>query len=184
MQIKQFNGEAARSARLALGLSQGAIARDTLVSRPELSRFENGWLVLSDDKCDSLIEFFEEQGATFESIEPAVEQPHSAGGPANPSHANACHRILDGVCVAPGLPDDLAESLANELQEHQAWLDQHLPTRFRPPTWFASDKETEAMRRMARATMLLRQLQGRASAEDGALESHLDLKLRVPADDH
>lgn len=180
MQIKQFNGEAARSARIALGMSQGAVARDTLVSRPELSRFENGWLVLPDEKRRSLFEFLGVRLPHSSCAVSPASDPSSEDFNRSESLQESSSRILDGVCVAPALRDEVVDRLANELHEHQDWMDTNLAGRFRASAFFVSELETEAMRRMASAMLLLRALQGRTSNEVGSLQSYLLKKLALP----
>ena len=56
--------ERVRKARLELGISQAALARETRINRTVLSGFETGQLGLKGDCAERLIEFFKQRGVS------------------------------------------------------------------------------------------------------------------------
>src|SRR5437667_7811467 len=107
-----------RDARLALGLSQGRVARDTGISRSQLSLFEGRKFLLDRSKLSALRTYYAKRGHRFSdsAIGPRAMNPATSSGGSRDDAAltSSDLDLLDGFAVAGGIDRARAE----------AWLDQ------------------------------------------------------------
>lgn len=188
MQAPVVTPESLRAARENAQLSQSAVSRATGLSRTDVSRFENGWLVLPDEKAEAVASFITEHlpadfqapaKATQSHVGAHTEAPDQAVASAAPSGV----WMLDGIQVAPAVPDVDAERMADELGEALGELDGLLP-QARDVGFFASTEGVDrAFRLLATCGLLLRKLHGRSESTDSdsedtrTIEAYLVRKL-------
>src|SRR5438132_6132502 len=156
-----------REARLALELSQGRVARDTGISRSQLSLFECRKYLLDRDKLASLKGYYAKRGYRFDDaahrvrvLNPAAPARAPGFASVNPSAVD----LLDGFCVAGGIERTRAEAWLDQIAANDAII-QDLLAVPAPTDFWTGDPKTdgrdEALLQMARNYALVRRLQGK-----------------------
>jgi len=70
-----LTAQEAKDARRKLGLSQKKVTEHTGISNTDISKLENGRLILPNDQMETLINFYRNQGAAFsEEFEETIEE--------------------------------------------------------------------------------------------------------------
>ena len=151
------------AARGSAQISQAALTKATGISRTEISRFENGWLVLPDAKAAVLQQFVEQHlDAEIGTTESAAGAQDAQLNPVDPSVERDLpgQRIVDGVVVAPAIDDDEVEALASQLQECMAELDEVLPETPEVGFLVEDSRISRSKKLLARCGLILRRLHG------------------------
>jgi len=155
-----------RSARLALGLSQGQVSRDTGISRSQLSLFEARKYLLDRSKIGNLRAYYSKRGYRFRdptkgpSINPAV--PSGAGNAESVSDSDI--DLLDGFGVAGGIERARAEAWLDQIAANDDVIGELLATPTATHAWSGDPKteqRDEALLQMARNYALVRRLHGK-----------------------
>lgn len=144
-----INGNESKEIRNTLGLSQRVLAEETGINKTDLSRFENGHLILRNDLVDTLIEYFESKGADLsmytdpnpeqepsqkpanvpnpalsdltQKAVPETKQPSLAPAPVpgNQSPVKPTQYHIDGILIPESFPAEEAEALMDEYQTNK-----------------------------------------------------------------
>jgi len=157
------------AARFALGLSQGTVARDTGISRSQLSLFEGRKYLLDRGKLETLKNYYSERGYRFG--DPA-NRPRMLN-PKSPRQDGSAGELMDQPDPDLDLVDGFGVAGGIERARAEAWLDQiaandqviadllalpvSLDWKYDPK----NDIRDEAILQMARNYTLVRRLHGR-----------------------
>jgi transcriptional regulator with XRE-family HTH domain len=156
-----------RDARLALGLSQGHVARDTGISRSQLSLFEARRYLLDRAKLSSLRGYYAKRGYRFDDAtrHPRVLNPTA---PARRSDFFSAEQpdvaMLDGFVVAGAIERTRAEAWLDQIAANDSVIQELLATPASIDFWTGdpkTDNRDEALLQMARNYALVRRLHGR-----------------------
>lgn len=172
-----LTAEQSRNARDELGLSQRAVASATGLPRNILNLFELQRVLPTGDFLDTLREFYIERGAELPELDdddPPEPQPADPADPRpdpeNPPRPGSPDvRVIDGIAVPVGIPEERVEALLDELADIDEEIDGMLdePVDFPGYSVFSgpSERAQENQKRlrvlMARSYCIIRELQGR-----------------------
>ncbi|HEY2967295.1 MAG TPA: helix-turn-helix transcriptional regulator [Casimicrobiaceae bacterium] len=156
-----------RDARLALGMSQGQVARATGVSRSQLSLFEGRKYLLDRGKLAALRKYFTKRGYRFNdaSHHPRVLNPTA---PPRDSGATIIDQtdidLLDGFVVAGGIDRARAEAWLDQIAANDDVTEELLVVPTTTDFWTGdpkTDDRDEVLLQMARNYALVRRLHGK-----------------------
>jgi hypothetical protein len=156
-----------REARLTLGLSQGRVARDTGVSRSQLSLFEVRKYLLDRGKLDTLRRYYAKRGYRFD--DPAkksrlINPPLQAAASAATAVGLYDVDVLDGFAVAGAIERPRAEAWLNQIAANDEVIQDLLTAPAPTDLWTGdpkTDKRDEALLQMAHNYALVRRLHGK-----------------------
>lgn len=135
--IHMLTGAEARKLRLELGLSQKGVTAHTGISNTDISKFENGYLLLRSNQLQALRDFYLSKGAdlpgeAIKSSEPLegkaieteeevdeVEVVVEPGEPVNPLHMVRDAYHIDGIVIPPSFDVDEASAMMDEYQDNK-----------------------------------------------------------------
>jgi transcriptional regulator with XRE-family HTH domain len=155
-----------REARLALGLSQGHVARDTGVNRSQLSLFEARKYLLDRAKLASLRRYYASRGYRFDDAKRhlRVLNPTAPGTTSAATVDQADVDLLDGFVVAGGIDRTRAEAWLNQIAANDTIIQDLFVTPTTTDFWTGdpkTDDRDEAILQMARNYALVRRLHGK-----------------------
>ncbi len=156
----------AKDARRTLGLSQKKVTEHTGISNTDISKFENGRLILPNDQMTTLVNFYLTQGATLpEEAEQAIEEHETQEvslDDLDPENADAeeqrllasekqmpvrtQHRHIDGILIPDSIPPEEADALMDEYQENKERIKANLE-RSVPRSFFGKDLDMDEVLR-------------------------------------
>lgn len=155
-----------REARLALGLSQGRVARDTGISRSQLSLFEARTYLLDRAKLASLRAYYAKRGHRFDDAKrPLAMNPTPPARNSGTFSADESDvAMLDGFVVVGGIERTRAEAWLYQISANDAVILELLATPASIDFWTGDpkgDNRDEALLQMARNYAFVRRLHGK-----------------------
>jgi transcriptional regulator with XRE-family HTH domain len=156
-----------REARLALGLSQGHVARDTGVNRSQLSLFEARKYLLDRAKLETLRRYYSSRGYRFDEAKrhlPILNPTAPAHSASAASVDQSDVDLLDGFVVAGGIDRTRAEAWLNQIAANDTIIQDLFVTPTTTDFWTGdpkTDDRDEALLQMARNYALVRRLHGK-----------------------
>ena len=156
-----------REARLALALSQGRVARDTGISRSQLSLFEARKFLLDRKKLEALRAYYAKRGYRFDNpakksgiLNPLLQSRAISPPAGSPFDVD----VLDGFAVAGAIDRTRAEAWLNQIAANDETIEELLASPAPTDLWTGDPKteqRDEALMQMARNYALVRRLHGK-----------------------
>jgi len=133
-----------RQVRETLGLSQASVSAETGIDRSNISRFENGRLILNDEELDTLQDHYVSLGFDFSEIE--TEDDQEVDEFDQPVVLRDFCTIMDGFVLPEYYSPEEAEELLAELKHHEDYIEAELHSA--PRVGFFGVDETNLRRRL------------------------------------